>query len=72
MDSWLKKLHDNVNKRTGDDVEAAVKTDANMAFAYVLGTSALLLFFLLNNYHKYTPPSVYYFNHERSRKFSED
>ena len=35
MDSWLKKSHDNGNKRTADDVEAAVKTNANRALANV-------------------------------------
>ena len=69
MDSWLKKQHDKGNKRTGDDVEAAVNTNANRVFARPLGTSALLLFFLLNNYHKHTTRSVHYFNREGSRKF---
>ena len=51
MDSWLKKSHDNGNKRTADDVEAAVYTNANRVLAnvfallYALGTSVLLLFF---------------------------
>ena len=58
MYSWLKKQHDNGNKRTGYDVEAAVNTNANRVFARPLGTSALLLFFLLNNYHKYTTLTV--------------
>ena len=48
----LKKLHDNSNKRTADDVEAVVKTNANRVLANVfafcthcvMGTSALLLF----------------------------
>ena len=28
MDSWLEKSHDNGNKRTADDVEAVLKTNA--------------------------------------------
>ena len=36
MDSRLKKLHDNGSKPTADDVEAAVKTNANRVFANVL------------------------------------
>ena len=34
-----------------------------------MGPSALLLFFLFNNYHKYTTNSAYYFNREELREF---
>ena len=40
MDSWLKKSHDNGNKRIADDVEADF-----FCVLYALDTSALLLFF---------------------------
>ena len=36
MDSWLKQSLDNSNKRTPDNVEAAVRTSANWVFANVL------------------------------------
>ena len=39
MDSWLKKSHDN-DKRTANDVEAAVKTNANRVFANVFAFCA--------------------------------
>ena len=29
----------------------------------------VIIFFPFNNYHKYTPNSAYYFNHEESREF---
>ena len=35
MDRWLKNPHDNGTKRTADDVEAAVNTNANRVFTNV-------------------------------------
>ena len=35
MDRWLKKSYDNGTKRTADDVEVAVNTNANRVFANV-------------------------------------
>ena len=78
MDSWLKKSHDNSNKRTADDVEVAVNTNANRVFAneVVFCTHWAPVhcyhFFSLNNYYKYTTHSVYYFNCVGSQKFFED
>ena len=78
MDSWLKKSHDNGNKRPADNVEAAVKTNANRVFVNVFAccthwVSVLCsYFFPLNNYHKSTTHSVYYFNRQGARKFLED
>ena len=78
MDSWLKKSHDNGNKRTADDVEAAVNTNANRVFANEFAFSThwapvpCYYFFPLNNYHKYTTHSVYYFNRDGTRKFLEE
>ena len=36
MESWLKKSNDNGNKPTADDVEVAVKANADRVFANVL------------------------------------
>ena len=75
MDSWLGKSHDNGNKRTADDVEAAVNTNANREFAneYAFCTHWAPVryhFFPLNNYYKYTTQhGVYYFNRDGSWKF---
>ena len=32
MDSWLKKLNNNSNKPTADDVEAAIEADTTLIF----------------------------------------
>ena len=74
----VKKSHHNGNKRTAYDAEAAVKTYANRVFANVFTFCThwvpvpYYYFFPLNNYHKYTTHSVYYFNREGSRKILED
>ena len=74
MDSWLKKSHDDGNKRIADDVEASVKTNANRVFACCTHWVPVPcgFFFPSNNYHKCTTQSVYYFNRHGSRKFLED
>ena len=54
MDSWLKKSHHNGKKRTPDDVEAAINTNANRVFANVLAFRA-----------RWVPlPSYYFFSIE--------
>ena len=65
---------DNGNNRTADDVEAAVKTNAKRVFAFCMQWKPVpcYCFFPLNNYHKYTTYSAYYFNREGLRKFLED
>ena len=40
MDSWLQKSHNNCNKPTADDVEAAVKANGNKVFANVFAFCA--------------------------------
>ena len=78
MDSWLKKSQIMVISVLADDVEAVVKTNANRVFANVFVYCkhwvpvSCFYFFPLNNHHKYTTHSVYYFNDEGSRKFLED
>ena len=76
MDSWLKKSHDNDNNRTADDVEA-MERQMQTGCANVLACCAHWVtmpcgdFFPLNNYHKYTIQTVYYFNRNGARKFLE-
>ena len=78
MDGWLKTSDDNGSKRTADDVEAPLEASANRVFANVFTFSThwvpvpCYYLFPLNNYHKYTTHSVYYFNREGLRKFLED
>ena len=74
MDSRLKKSLDNSNKRTADDIEAVVKKNANRVFVFCTHWVPVqcYYFFPMNNYHKYTTHSFYYFNREGSRKFLED
>ena len=78
MDSWLKKSHDNGNKRTADDGEASVKTYANRVFSNVFAFCAhwvpvsCYYFLPLSNNYKYTTHSAYCFDREGSRKFLED
>ena len=84
MDSWLKKLKNNGNKRTADDVEEAVKANANRVLAICVcvlflrvrlcGLPVPVLCYCLlpfNTCHKYTMRSAYYFNREGSRNFFE-
>ena len=74
MNSRLKMSHNNGNNRTADDVEAAVKTNAKRVLAFCMHWEPVpcYCFFPLNNYHKCTSHSAYYFNREGLRKFLED
>ena len=58
---------------TANDVEAAIKTNANRVFEFCTHWEPEpYYFFPLNNYHKYTTHGVCYFNGEGSWKFLKD